>query len=178
MFGHVDAGVLHVITLNLTAIRTDVTHLNKFQMKCWLNSVEYGGLLWGNTVKAYVLIMEKNSLHTNFGKVCVMWSSYLSDNRLNFSKIYANNSDAELIPFSRNACELAIAKSRFKCEMNSKGAMNCCNGNGLCFNFDEHSIMCPSAEVIKAARVLAKRMTAMVREWLRLMANENIACEQ
>ena len=37
-----------------------------------------------------------------------------------------------------------------------KGAMNC-NGNGLCFNFDEHSIMCPSMKVSKKPCIFAER---------------------
>ena len=55
-----------------------------------------------------------------------------------------------------------------------KGAMNC-NGNGLCFNFDEHSIMCPSMKVSKNRVFSPKGRAAMVREWLRLMANENVS---
>ena len=57
------------------------------------------------------------------------------------------------------------------------GAMNC-NGNGLCFNFDVHSTMCPSMKVSKNRVYSPKGRAAMVREWLRLLANENITPEQ
>lgn len=57
------------------------------------------------------------------------------------------------------------------------GAMNC-NGNGLCFNFDVHSAMCPSMKVSKNRLFSPKGRAAIIREWLRLMANENISPEQ
>ena len=57
------------------------------------------------------------------------------------------------------------------------GAMNC-NGNGLCFNFDVHSIMCPSMKVSKNRVFSPKGRAAMVREWLRLLANEQITPAQ
>ena len=57
------------------------------------------------------------------------------------------------------------------------GAMNC-NGNGLCFNFDVHSTMCPSMKVSKNRVFSPKGRAAMVREWLRLLANEQISPAQ
>ena len=57
------------------------------------------------------------------------------------------------------------------------GAMNC-NGNGLCFNFDVHSTMCPSMKVSKNRVFSPKGRAAMVREWLRLLANEQLTPAQ
>ena len=57
------------------------------------------------------------------------------------------------------------------------GAMNC-NGNGLCFNFDVHSTMCPSMKVSKNRVFSPKGRAAMVREWLRLLANEQVTPAQ
>ncbi|VFS50935.1 sn-glycerol-3-phosphate dehydrogenase subunit C [Budvicia aquatica] len=52
-----------------------------------------------------------------------------------------------------------------------KGAMEC-NGNGLCFNFDVNSPMCPSMK-ISANRVHSpKGRASLVREWLRLLAEQ------
>ncbi len=45
--------------------------------------------------------------------------------------------------------------------------------------FDEHSIMCPSMKVSKSRVFSPKGRAAMdVREWLRLIANENVSLEQ
>ena len=72
MFGHVDAGVLHV--------RPALDLCDKDQVKLFkLISDEVAELTvntavcYGvNTVKVYVLIMARNSLHLNFGKNYVM----------------------------------------------------------------------------------------------------------
>lgn len=54
-----------------------------------------------------------------------------------------------------------------------KGAMNC-NGNGLCFNFDVHSTMCPSMKVSGNRLYSPKGRASLVREWLRLLAEQNV----
>lgn len=54
-----------------------------------------------------------------------------------------------------------------------KGAMNC-NGNGLCFNFDVHSTMCPSMKVSGNRLYSPKGRAALMREWLRLLAGNYV----
>lgn len=52
-----------------------------------------------------------------------------------------------------------------------KQAMEC-NGNGLCFNYDVNSPMCPSMKVTADRRHSPKGRAGLVREWLRqLTAN-------
>jgi hypothetical protein len=53
-----------------------------------------------------------------------------------------------------------------------RGAMEC-NGNGLCFNFDVKSPMCPSMK-ITSNHSLAKGRATLVREWLRLLADRGV----
>ncbi len=54
-----------------------------------------------------------------------------------------------------------------------RGAMEC-NGNGLCFNFDVKSPMCPSMK-ISANRIHSpKGRATLVREWLRLLADRGV----
>ncbi|MEN2829315.1 hypothetical protein LGIHADK_02812 [Mannheimia haemolytica] len=55
-----------------------------------------------------------------------------------------------------------------------KGAMNC-NGNGLCFNFDVHSTMCPSMKVSGNRLYSPKGRATLVREWLRLLTEQNVS---
>ena len=51
------------------------------------------------------------------------------------------------------------------------GAMNC-NGNGLCFNFDVKSPMCPSMKVTQSRFHSPKGRAGLVREWLRLLTEQ------
>ncbi len=54
-----------------------------------------------------------------------------------------------------------------------RGAMEC-NGNGLCFNFDVKSPMCPSMKVSNQRIHSPKGRATLVREWLRLLADRGI----
>lgn len=54
-----------------------------------------------------------------------------------------------------------------------RGAMEC-NGNGLCFNFDAKSPMCPSMKISLNRIHSPKGRATLVREWLRLLADRGI----
>ena len=45
-------------------------------------------------------------------------------------------------------------------------ALNC-NGNGICFNYDPHHVMCPSSKVTRDRIHSPKGRAGMMREWLR-----------
>ncbi len=52
-----------------------------------------------------------------------------------------------------------------------RGALEC-NGNGLCFNFDVRSPMCPSMKISGNRIHSPKGRATLVREWLRLLAEQ------
>ncbi len=54
-----------------------------------------------------------------------------------------------------------------------RGAMEC-NGNGLCFNFDAKSPMCPSMKITNDRIHSPKGRATLVREWLRLLADRGV----
>jgi Fe-S oxidoreductase len=49
-----------------------------------------------------------------------------------------------------------------------------CNGNGLCFNFDVKSPMCPSMKMTSNRIHSPKGRATLVREWLRLLADRGV----
>lgn len=179
MFGHVDAGVLHVRPALDLCDKDQVKLFKLISDEVAELTVKYGGLLWGEHGKG---------VRSHYGEKFFtpeLWQElryvkFLFDpnNRLNPGKICTPlNSDAEL--YSILSPMRADNDRQIPIQMRDefKGAMNC-NGNGLCFNFDDHSIMCPSMKVSKNRVFSPKGRAAMVREWLRLMANENVSPEQ
>lgn len=179
MFGHVDAGVLHVRPALDLCDKEQVKLFKQISDEVAELTVKYGGLLWGEHGKG---------VRSHYGEKFFtpeLWQElryvkFLFDpnNRLNPGKICTPlNSDAEL--YSILSPMRADNDRQIPIQMRDefKGAMNC-NGNGLCFNFDEHSIMCPSMKVSKNRVFSPKGRAAMVREWLRLMANENVSPDQ
>ena len=53
-----------------------------------------------------------------------------------------------------------------------EGALNC-NGNGQCFSYQKSALMCPSYRYSKDHVKSPKGYSALMREWLRLMTEQN-----
>lgn len=179
MFGHVDAGVLHVRpALDLTD-KQQVKLFKHISDEVVKLTYRYGGLIWGEHGKG---------MRSQYGEQFFtpeLWQQlrYIKtlfdpDNRLNPGKICtpleANTELYSILSPMRADFDRQIP---IRMREEYKGAMNC-NGNGLCFNFDEHSAMCPSMKVSKNRLFSPKGRAAITREWLRLMAEQNVAPEQ
>ena len=179
MFGHVDAGVLHVRpALDLT-VQAQVRLFKQISDQVADLTEKYGGLIWGEHGKG---------MRSHYGEKFFtpeLWHElryikFLFDpsNRLNPGKICTPLENEQQL-YSILSPMRADNDRQIPIRMREEyaGAMNC-NGNGLCFNFDVHSTMCPSMKVSKNRVYSPKGRAAMVREWLRLLANENVTPEQ
>ncbi|MDU8924353.1 FAD-binding and (Fe-S)-binding domain-containing protein [Pasteurellaceae bacterium LIM206] len=179
MFGHVDAGVLHVRpALDLTD-REQVKLFKQISDSVAALTRKYGGLIWGEHGKGMRSYYGEKFFTPELWRE-LRYIKFLFDphNRLNPGKICtALNSEQEL--YSILSPMRADQDRQIPIAMREEytGAMNC-NGNGLCFNFDVHSTMCPSMKVSRNRVFSPKGRAGMVREWLRLMANENVTPEQ
>ncbi|OOF59855.1 D-2-hydroxyglutarate dehydrogenase YdiJ [Rodentibacter myodis] len=179
MFGHVDAGVLHVRPALDLCDKEQVKLFKQISDEVAELTVKYGGLLWGEHGKG---------VRSHYGEKFFtpeLWNElryikFLFDpnNRLNPGKICTPLKTKDEL-YSILSPMRADYDRQIPVQIREefKGAMNC-NGNGLCFNFDEHSIMCPSMKVSKNRVFSPKGRAAMVREWLRLLTNENITPAQ
>lgn len=175
MFGHVDAGVLHVRpALDLTD-REQVQLFKKISDSVAELTRKYGGLIWGEHGKGIRSYYGEKFFTPELWQE-LRYVKFLFDpeNRLNPGKICTPlNCDDEL--YGLLSPMRADHDRQIPIQMREEfsGAMNC-NGNGLCFNFDVHSTMCPSMKVTRNRLYSPKGRAAMVREWLKLMANENV----
>ncbi|MGC6377777.1 FAD-binding and (Fe-S)-binding domain-containing protein [Bisgaard Taxon 45] len=179
MFGHVDAGVLHVRPALNLCDQAQVKLFKAISDQVVDLTYKYGGLIWGEHGKG---------MRSQYGEKFFtpeLWQElrYIKflfdpDNRLNPGKICTPlESTAEL--YSILSPMRADHDRQIPIQMREtfSGAMNC-NGNGLCFNFDVHSAMCPSMKVSQNRVFSPKGRATMIREWLRLLANENVTPEQ
>lgn len=175
MFGHVDAGVLHVRpALDLCDIEQEKL-VNKISDQVVALVSKYGGLMWGEHGKGYrseyvpaffgeELYAELRKIKTAFdplnkmnpGKICTP---------VNSSATIVKVADTKRASFDRT---IPIAfKNEFEPAMS-------CNGNGLCFNYDVSSPMCPSSKITHDRRHSPKGRAGLIREWLRLLSLENV----
>lgn len=175
MFGHVDAGVLHVRpALDLCDIEQEVL-VNQISDQVVALVSKYGGLMWGEHGKGYrseygpaffgdELYTELRKIKSAFdplnkmnpGKICTPLDS---------SAVMVKVADIKRATFDRT---IPIAfKSAFEPAMS-------CNGNGLCFNYDTTSPMCPSSKITHDRRHSPKGRAGLIREWLRLLSKEDV----
>lgn len=95
-------------------------------------------------------------------------------NKMNPGKICTPlGSDAELVKVTDAKRGTFDRQIPVQVRDSFKQAMEC-NGNGLCFNYDTSSPMCPSMKVTADRRHSPKGRAGMVREWLRQLTDHGI----
>ncbi len=175
MFGHVDAGVLHVRpALDMCDPEQEII-MREISDKVVALTAKYGGLMWGEHGKGYrseygpeffgeELFSELRKIKSAFdplnkmnpGKICTPIDS--SESLVSVDGVKRGTFDRQ-IPIQ--------VKESFKSAME-------CNGNGLCFNYDAQSPMCPSSKITRDRRHSPKGRAGLMREWLRLLENKGV----
>ncbi|MEM0910485.1 MAG: FAD-binding and (Fe-S)-binding domain-containing protein [Pseudomonadota bacterium] len=167
MFGHVDAGVLHVRpALDLCDPEQEV--LMKMISDQVVSLVaKYNGLMWGEHGKGYRSEYAPEFFGPElYDEICKIKAAFDPFNKMNPGKICTPyNSSHELVKVTdtkRAHFDVTIPIG-FKEEF--APAMSC-NGNGLCFNYDSASPMCPSSKITQDRRHSPKGRAGLIREWL------------
>ncbi|MDF2177727.1 FAD-binding and (Fe-S)-binding domain-containing protein [Aliiglaciecola sp. CAU 1673] len=175
MFGHVDAGVLHVRPALDLCDPEQESLMQEISDDVVALVAKYGGLMWGEHGKGYrseygpaffgdELFTELRKIKAAFdphnkmnpGKICTPYESDESLVRVGDTK--RGYYDRQIPVAVRDAFEPAMS----------------CNGNGLCFNYDATSPMCPSSKITGDRRHSPKGRAGLMREWLRLLSQQNI----
>ena len=173
MFGHVDAGVLHVRpALDLCDPKQEAL-MHEVSDQVVALVAKYGGLMWGEHGKGfrsqYVPDFFGQALFHELRKVKTAFDPL---NKMNPGKICMPlDSDTELAKVSATKRGFYDRQIDIEVRDSFKGAMEC-NGNGLCFNYDTSSPMCPSMKVTSDRRHSPKGRAGLVREWLRQLSEQ------
>jgi FAD/FMN-containing dehydrogenase/Fe-S oxidoreductase len=175
MFGHVDAGVLHVRPALDMCDPLQEAMVPNISDQVVALVAKYGGLMWGEHGKGYRSEYSPQffgeELFAELRKIKTVFDPH---NKMNPGKICTPLESTEpLVKVSgqkRGEFDRQIpieVRSSFEPVMS-------CNGNGLCFSYDTTSPMCPSFKITGDRRHSPKGRAGMVREWLRLLSNQNI----
>lgn len=179
MFGHVDAGVLHVRPALDMCDPKQGELMQEISDQVVALVAKYGGLMWGEHGKGYrseyapeffgdELFTELRKIKTVFdphnqmnpGKICTPIAS--TESMVKVSDAMRGDHDRQIPIEVRDSFAPAMS----------------CNGNGLCFNYDSKSPMCPSSKVTRDRRHSPKGRAGMMREWLRLVSQQGIDVQQ
>ena len=173
MFGHVDAGVLHVRpALDLTRPE-HVALVKRISDGVVALTRKYGGVLWGEHgkgVRSEYVPDYFGDLYPSLQHIKRLFDPH---HQLNPGKIAAPSADElmkiDAVPL-RGDFDRAIGNDIRAAFDNAAY----CNGNGACFDFDEKSPMCPSYKGTRDRRFSPKGRASLMREWLRLLARRDI----
>jgi FAD/FMN-containing dehydrogenase/Fe-S oxidoreductase len=171
MFGHVDAGVLHVrpaIDMKapgaealVRAVTEDVVALTQ----------RYGGLLWGEHGKGVRSEFSPRFFGPLYPVLRAVKAAFDPRNQFNPGKIAAPEGAALLtvdgVP-TKGSYDRAIPAD---VRAGYDEALHC-NGNGACFTWDPDEAMCPSWKGTRERRHSPKGRAQLMREWLRRLAVE------
>mgnify|MGYP003108541600 FL=1 len=172
MFGHADAGVLHVRPALDMCEPDDEVLLREISDQVAELTQKYGGLMWGEHGKGYrseyAPAFFGEHLYKELQKIKASFDPF---NQLNPGKICTPlNTDAQLVSVDAVKRGFFDRQIPIATRNSYKNAMDC-NGNGLCFNYDPKSAMCPSYKVTRDRRYSPKGRAGLLREWLRLTHN-------
>ncbi|MEY9178883.1 FAD/FMN-containing dehydrogenase/Fe-S oxidoreductase [Bradyrhizobium sp. USDA 326] len=173
MFGHVDAGVLHVrpaIDMKdpeqeklIRDISDEVAEL----------TLKYGGLLWGEHGKGIRSEYGPRFFGPLYPLLQRIKAVFDPHDQLNPGKIATVSGEALLkidgVP-TRGQSDRQISPETHK---SFEEAMHC-NGNGACFNFDKDDAMCPSWKATRDRRHSPKGRATLIREWTRALSKRGI----
>lgn len=168
MFGHADAGVIHVRPALDLKLEEDMPFIREISDKVFALCQKYGGALWGEHGKGVRSEYSKEFFGDLYPLIQAIKRTFDPHNQLNPNKIATPNDEAlskiDEIPlrgeFNREIFSPYWAEKAYETTLY-------CNGNGACFNYDLDAAMCPSYKATRERIHSPKGRAELIKEWLR-----------
>jgi len=200
MFGHVDAGVLHVRPALDMKDPAQEALIREITDEVAVLTHKYGGLLWGEHGKGLRSEYAPAFFGPLYPSLCRLKGAFDPYNQLNPGKIatpLSSPSDdagkARVSPPLDGAGEaplkwsdpglLAVdgvaTRGQFDRQIDERvwqayGEAVHCNGNGACYNYHPDDAMCPSWKATRQRIHSPKGRASLMREWLRLQQQAGV----
>ena len=175
MFGHVDAGVLHVRPALDMKDPAQAALVRPISDQVAALAQRHGGLLWGEHGKGVRSEYAEDFFGDLYPYLQKLKAAFDPHNQLNPGKIAT--------PWQSSATLLKIdgvpTRGQFDRQIDERvwqsyGATMHCNGNGACYNYDPDDAMCPSWKATRDRAQSPKGRASLMREWLRLQGRAGI----
>lgn len=175
MFGHVDAGVLHVRPAIDMKDEAQETLIREITDQVVALTQKYKGLLWGEHGKGVRSEYAPEFFGELYPELQRIKGCFDPRNQLNPGKIASPLIDgAELLKIdnvpTRGQADRQISDNNRQ----YYDAAMYCNGNGACYNYDPNDAMCPSWKGTRERIHSPKGRSSLVREWTRLMSGQGV----
>ncbi|GAA5524148.1 uncharacterized protein HI_1163 [Microbulbifer aestuariivivens] len=174
MFGHVDAGVLHVRPAIDMKDPQQAALIRPITDQVVALTQKYKGLLWGEHGKGVRSEYAPEFFGELYPELQKIKAAFDPRNQLNPGKIATPSRASGLLKVdtvpTRGERDRQIPVQVW--DGYSEGVH--CNGNGACFNWDPDSAMCPSYKATRERIHSPKGRASLMREWLRLLSARNV----
>lgn len=169
MFGHVDAGVLHVRPALDMKDPPQAALVRPISEAVLRLTRKYGGLLWGEHGKGLRSEFGPAFFGPLYPALQAIKAAFDPHNQLNPGKIATPSpSSAPLLRVDEVPLRGQFDRQIDERVWQSYGTALKCNGNGACYNFDPDDAMCPSWKATRERVHSPKGRASLIREWLRL----------
>ncbi|GAB2710259.1 D-2-hydroxyglutarate dehydrogenase YdiJ [Halomonas garicola] len=177
MFGHVDAGVLHVRPAIDMKDPEQARLIREISDEVAELTQRYHGLLWGEHGKGIRSEYAPKFFGELYPSLQRVKAAFDPHNQLNPGKIASPRHEGGLIARESDPALLTIDGVTTRGELDrtiderawqSYDAAVYCNGNGACYNYDVDDPMCPSWKATRQRIHSPKGRASLIREWLRL----------
>jgi FAD/FMN-containing dehydrogenase/Fe-S oxidoreductase len=173
MFGHVDAGCLHVRPALDMKDPTQEKLVREISDEVYALTRKYKGVLWGEHGKGVRSEYAPEFFGPLYPKLQEIKAAFDPNNQLNPGKIAAPPGHALLridgVP-TRGQHDRRIPLTIREANEDSLH----CNGNAACYNYDPDDAMCPSWKATRERRHSPKGRASLMREWLRRLAAADV----
>lgn len=173
MFGHVDAGVLHVRPAIDMKDPTQAALIRTISDGVVKLTAKYKGLIWGEHGKG----VRSEYAPTFFGELYPQLqrikAAFDPRDQLNPGKI-ATTPDRNLLKIDEVSTRGELDRKIPVQIWDEYQEAVYCNGNGACFNYDENDPMCPSWKGTRLRTHSPKGRASLIREWLKCMSERDI----
>lgn len=170
MFGHVDAGCLHVRPALNMRQEKDRELIRKISDEVCDLLLKHRGIIWGEHGKGFRSEYNEKFLGLEVQKIFTEIKKYFDPfDQLNCGKIASSNQVIAKL-------DSITTRGEFDENINAKihdefENILSCNGNALCFNLDKSLAMCPSYKVSNDRRFSPKGRAMLFKEWVRKNTN-------
>ncbi|NYS44657.1 FAD-binding oxidoreductase [Halomonas zhaodongensis] len=183
MFGHVDAGVLHVRPALDMKDPAQEKLIREISDEVAALTQKYGGLLWGEHGKGVRSEYGPKFFGELYPSLQRVKAAFDPHNQLNPGKIaspaeghelIAKDSDPDLLTVDGVTLRGQLDRTIDERAWQAYDAAVYCNGNGACYNYDLDDPMCPSWKATRDRVHSPKGRASLMREWLRLQTQAGI----
>ncbi|MGM8226451.1 D-2-hydroxyglutarate dehydrogenase YdiJ [Cellvibrio sp. ARAG 10.3] len=174
MFGHVDAGVLHVRPALDMKDPDQEKLVRKITDEVVALTQKYNGLLWGEHgkgVRSEYAPKFFGELYPQLQRIKAEFDPY---NQLNPGKIATPAETIELLKIDGVTTRGQEDRKIPVQVWNAYSEGMHCNGNGLCYNWNPNDAMCPSWKGTRERIHSPKGRASLMREWLKQMSERGV----